>query len=95
MKIETTIFQLYRGRYKNISELARAMGISLSQVYRVRQGKRGINQQFILGTIRAFPGYEIGELFYVRSELLSSNPANKETVAPVFEAAKVTSGCRT
>ena len=40
MKIETTIFQLYRRRYKNISELARAMGISVGQVYRVRQGKR-------------------------------------------------------
>jgi transcriptional regulator with XRE-family HTH domain len=46
---------LSRGRYKNMSELAQAMGISVSQVYRVRRGDRKINEGFILGAAKAFP----------------------------------------
>ncbi len=64
MVIKTRVFELYRGRYKNLSELAKVMGISMSQVYRVREGKRQINQGFIVGSIKAFPGYRMDELFY-------------------------------
>lgn len=63
MKLETRIFEL--GRYRNISELAQAMGISESQVYRVKGGKRGVNEKFIIGAVRAFPGHKLDELFYV------------------------------
>jgi len=62
MMIKTTVFELYNGRYRNLSELAKMMGISASQIYRVRQGKRHINEKFIVGLIRAFPEYRLGDL---------------------------------
>ena len=49
MKLRTRVFELSSGRYWNLSELARAMGISVSQAYRVRQGERHINKKFIIG----------------------------------------------
>ncbi len=51
-----------------MSELAQAMGISVSQIYRVKQSKRGINQKFITGAIEAFPGYKFDDLFYLVAE---------------------------
>jgi hypothetical protein len=48
--------------------MARAMGISVSQIYRVREGKRGINQSFIVGAIKAFPQNRLDDLFYLDSE---------------------------
>ncbi|MFC1931834.1 helix-turn-helix domain-containing protein [Chloroflexota bacterium] len=68
MIIKTRIFQLCNGDYRNLSELARAMGLSVSQVYRVREGKRGINQKFIIGAKKAFPGHGLDELFYLEPE---------------------------
>jgi hypothetical protein len=41
------------------------MEISVSQIYRVREGKRSINQKFIVGAIRAFPDRGLEELFYL------------------------------
>lgn len=64
MMLKTRVFELCGGRYENLSELARAMGISVSQVYRVRDGKRSINQKFIIGAMRALPGYNLDDLFY-------------------------------
>ena len=64
MKLKTRIFELYDNKYRNLPELAQAMGISVSQIYRVRQGKRPINEQFIIGAIKAFPNYGLGNLFY-------------------------------
>jgi hypothetical protein len=52
------------GKYHNISDLAMAMGLSVSQVYRVREGKRGINEKFIIGAKKAFPERRLDELFY-------------------------------
>ena len=49
MIIGTRIFELCDDKYENLSELAETMGISVSQVYRVREGKRNINQKFIIG----------------------------------------------
>jgi len=69
MIVKTRIFELYAGKYKNLSELAQAMGISVSQVYRVREGKRNINQKFLIGAINAFPGHKLDELFYLAPEL--------------------------
>ena len=68
MIIKTRIFQLCNGDYRNLSELARAMELSVSQVYRVREGKRGINQKFIIGAKKAFPGHGLDELFYLEPE---------------------------
>ncbi len=65
MIIRTRIFELCNGNYRNLSELAQVMGISVSQIYRVREGKRSINQKFILGAAKAFPGHTLEELFYL------------------------------
>jgi len=64
-RLETRVFDLYRERYGNLTELARAMGISVSQIYRVKQRKRHINEKFITGTVRAFPEYKLDDLFCV------------------------------
>ena len=64
MKIKTRIFDFCDRRYHNLSELADAMGVSVSQVYRVREGKRSINHKFIIGAKVAFPDYSLDELFY-------------------------------
>ena len=39
-----------------------------SQVYRVRQGNRRINEKFIIGTMRASPEYRLSNLFYLVPE---------------------------
>ena len=67
MIVKTRVFELCNGRYRNLSELAGSMGISVSQVYRVRDGKRSINQKFIVGAIKAFPDCRLEELFYLVS----------------------------
>ena len=67
MLLRTRVFDLCPGRYRNLSELAQAMEISVSQVYRVREGKRSINQKFIIGAKKAFPNYRLDDLFYLDS----------------------------
>jgi hypothetical protein len=64
MKIKTRVFDIAGTRYQNLSDLAVAMGVSVSQVYRVREGKRGINEKFIIGAKTAFPDLKLDELFY-------------------------------
>ena len=73
MMLRTKIFDICFRRYQSLSELAQAMGISVSQVYRVREGKRSINQSFIIGAARAFPGYKLDDLFRVVPESLPEN----------------------
>lgn len=63
--IRTTVFNIARQKFQNLSELAGAMGISVSQVYRVREGKRSINEKFIVGAKMAFPEMRLDELFYL------------------------------
>ena len=65
MELKTKVFALCNGKYVNLSELAHAMGIAPSQIYRVRQGKRHINEKFIIGAVKAFPGYKLEDLFYI------------------------------
>ena len=65
LKLKTRIFEFYNKEYSNLPELARAMGLSTSQIYRVKHGKRAINEKFIIGALKAFPGYRLDELFYV------------------------------
>ena len=64
-KLRTRIFELYDEDYSSLVQLAQAMGIANSQIYRVRQGKRTINEKFIVGAVKAFPGYKLDDLFYV------------------------------
>ena len=64
-KLRTRVFELYNEDYLSLVEVAQAMGISRSQIYRVRQGKRTINEKFIIGAVNAFPGYRLDDLFYV------------------------------
>ena len=71
MIIRTRIFEFCDGNYKNLSELAQTMGISISQIYRVREGKRSINQKFIIGAIKAFPKCRFEDLFYLAPEAIT------------------------
>jgi hypothetical protein len=73
MIIRTRIFQMAAGKYSNLSDLARAMHISVSQVYRVREGKRGINEKFIIGAKMAFPECRLDELFFFQTEIPPSD----------------------
>jgi hypothetical protein len=56
------------GKFDNLTDMARAMEISVSQVYRVKEGKRGINEKFIVGAKKAFPECRMDELFYFSSD---------------------------
>jgi len=67
VEMKTRVFEFCNGKYTNINELARAMGLSVSQVYRVRQGRRPVSVKFIIGALKAFPGYKFDDLFYVDS----------------------------
>ncbi len=77
LRIRTKVFDLNFHDYRNLSELAGAMGISVSQIYRVREGKRQINQKFIVGALKAFPGYGLDDLFYLASEENKRFPQDK------------------
>ena len=65
MDIRTKIFELGRGKYRTLPELACSMGLSVNQVYRVWEGELGIDQEFIVGAIKAFPECQLGDLFYI------------------------------
>ncbi|MFC2071993.1 helix-turn-helix domain-containing protein, partial [Chloroflexota bacterium] len=79
--IKTRIFDFGNNGCRNLAELAQAMGISVSQIYRVREGKRHINQKFIIGAIKAFPNYKLDDLFYLVSELPTVNNDNQQHLA--------------
>ncbi|MBA7678044.1 hypothetical protein ES703_86315 [subsurface metagenome] len=49
-------------------ELAQTMEISQDLIYRVRKGERNINGRFIIGALKAFPGYKLDDLFYVSED---------------------------
>jgi len=66
--VKTRVFDLSYNGYRSLSELARVMGISVSQIYRVKEGKRSINQKFIVGAVKAFPERRLDDLFYFASE---------------------------
>ena len=68
MKLNTRVFELCNGKYRNLVELAKTMGISQDQIYRVRKGERNISGRSIIGATKAFPGYKLDDLFYVSEE---------------------------
>ncbi len=67
MLLKSRVLDLCNDKYRNLSELEQAMGISVSQIYHVQEGKCHINEEFIVGVIKAFPEYHIGKLFYLTS----------------------------
>ncbi|MFC1985905.1 helix-turn-helix domain-containing protein [Chloroflexota bacterium] len=77
MIVRTRIFEFRNNSNKNLSELAQAMGISVSQIYRVREGTRQINQKFIVGAIKAFPNYKLDDLFYLVPGLPNVNSEHR------------------
>jgi len=85
MIVQTRLFELCHKNYKNLSELAQAMGISVSQVYRVREGKRNINQKFIVGAIKAFPGHKLDDLFYLVPEPAGEEKPRMESTRQALE----------
>lgn len=78
MIVRTRIFELCSGSYRNLTELATAMDLSVSQVYRVREGKRPINQKFIIGAMKAFPDSKLDDLFYVITPPPEKTAASKK-----------------
>ena len=68
MKIETRIFGLCQSNNKDLSELAQASGMSMRQIYSVRERRRPINQKFIVGAMKTFPNRKLHELFYLIPE---------------------------
>ena len=79
MIVKTRIFKLCDGNYGSLSDLAHSMGISVSQIYRIRQGKRSINQKFIVGAMKAFPRHKLDELFYLAPESLEITALGRES----------------
>ena len=63
-KLKTRVYDLYKGKFNNITELAKAMGVSPGYVYKVQQGKRRVNQKFIIGVMKVFPG-RLDDYFYI------------------------------
>ena len=68
MKLNTRVFELCNGKYRNLVELAQVMGISNDLIYRVRKGERGIHGRFIIGATKVFPRYKLDDLFYVSED---------------------------
>jgi hypothetical protein len=68
MIVKTRVFELCDREYCNLSHLASAMGISVSQVYRVKEGRRSIDHKFIVGAALAFPSRSLDELFFITAE---------------------------
>ncbi len=85
MIVRTRIFEFCSKKYNNLSELAHAMGISISQVYRVREGRRNINQKFIVGAMKAFPERQLGDLFYLAPEPAAKEKQRMESTHQVLE----------
>lgn len=65
-RLRTRLFELEEGH--DMRKLARLMGLSLSEVYRIRQGERRIGPQFIVGALTAFPGRKFEDLFYIERQ---------------------------
>ena len=80
MIIKTRIFEMAYHKYPNLAGLAKAMDLSVSQVYRVREGKRGINEKFIIGAKKAFPESPLDELFYFED----LEPAKEMATSPMI-----------
>ena len=50
----------------SMAKLAGMIGVSLSQVCRIRNGQRKVSNSFIAGVLTAFPQYKFEELFFIK-----------------------------
>ena len=57
------------------------MGIPVSLACWVREGECSVNQKFIAGAIKAFPGYKLDDLFYLAPELSTTDKLNIGEIA--------------
>lgn len=64
-RLRTRLFDLEEGH--DMKKLAYLFKLSMSEIYRVRQGKRGIGERFIVGALTSFPEYKFEELFYIEN----------------------------
>lgn len=81
MKIQTRVFDVaLRGPlgYWTDRSLAEAMGIHETTLHRVKKGIHPPSNAFIAGALKAYPGKNFDDLFYV-----------DDTPAPVRELAEV------
>lgn len=66
--MRTRVFELARERGWSMRTLASAMGISHSEVVRVRLGQRPIGGLFIRGAMLAFPDLTFEQMFTIDRE---------------------------
>ncbi|MBA7593062.1 hypothetical protein ES708_35272 [subsurface metagenome] len=85
MLVKTKVFELCDSKYNNLSELAEAMEISVSQVYRVREGRREIMQKLSMGAIKAFPEHKFDDLFYFAFESATKEQPKSESPQQALE----------
>ncbi len=74
-KLKTRIFKLADLAGLTLADLAEAMGVDVSTVYRVKMGQRNIGDAFITGAKRAFPTMDLDDLFYVEEPKSEDAPA--------------------
>ena len=80
MAIRTRIFELAPSfGYETLSALARAMDCSPGYLGRVSRNERSINQKFITGALRAFPGKAFDDLFVIEPTAPGTEPARALT----------------
>ena len=63
-RLKTRLFELE----PDLKKLSRLLGISISELYRIREGKRGIGEQVIISALTAFPRRKFEELFYIERQ---------------------------
>jgi len=63
MQIKTRLFD--KKPDYDMGQLAFIIGVSVSQIYRVKQGKKKVSASFIAGALHAFPEYKFEDLFYI------------------------------
>ncbi len=64
MAIRTRVFRIAEQRDWTMKQLSLAMGLTTGALYQVARGDRGIGAKFIQGARRAFPEYNLDDLFY-------------------------------
>jgi hypothetical protein len=78
MLVRAKNLELSDEHYSNLSELTEAMGISVSQVYRVKKDKRRINRKSIVGAVKAFFGRRPDDFFYLAAETPITTQASQK-----------------
>jgi len=62
-RLRTRLFEL--NRFYNMGELADILDVSVSYLYRIKEGNRKIGQIFIIAALTAFPKRKFEDLFYI------------------------------